>query len=118
MMKGGKILLTVLATGFIAIFLLFSASYAEETADSQPQGILHIPDYGDDLANRTHLSGDWGGKRSSSGPIMRFKNPRDFISTYEAAQRPLTRMVFLCKEGTGPDYISDRDLHRRAASCE
>jgi hypothetical protein len=61
---------------------------------------------------------DWGGKRSSSGPIMRFKNPRDFIQTYHPPQRPLTRMVFLCQEGTGPDYISDRDLHFRAAICE
>ena len=63
-MKGAKILLTVLAAGCMAIFLLFSASYAEETADSKPAGILHIPDYGGDLANRSHLTGDWGGKRT------------------------------------------------------
>jgi len=63
-MKGAKILLTVLATGCMAIFLLFSATYAQETADSKPAGILHIPDYGGDILNRGHLTGDWGGKRT------------------------------------------------------
>jgi porin len=63
-MKGAKILLTMLTAGWMAIFLLFSATYAEEKADSKPAGILHIPDYGGDLSNRSHLTGDWGGMRT------------------------------------------------------
>jgi porin len=63
-MKDPQKLLTLIAAVCMTIFLLFSTSYAEETADSQPQGILPIPDYGGDLAKRSHLTGDWGGKRT------------------------------------------------------
>ncbi|MEE8577491.1 MAG: carbohydrate porin [candidate division Zixibacteria bacterium] len=33
-------------------------------AEDQTKGILPIPDYGGDIWNRSHLTGDWGGKRT------------------------------------------------------
>ena len=63
-MKGHQKILPLIAAGCMAIFLLFSASYAEETAGSKPTGILHIPDYGGNIWNRSHLTGDWGGMRT------------------------------------------------------
>ena len=60
---------TLFACLFFVVLAVANVQAAEnisdETApDSQPQGILPIPDYGGDIWNRNHLSGDWGGKRT------------------------------------------------------
>ncbi len=54
---------------FIVVLAVANVQAAENTSDktvtdSQPQGILPIPDYGGDIWNRNHLTGDWGGKRT------------------------------------------------------
>ena len=65
--------LIIMAFGLSHAGLTFSAeettaeqTTAEETKDGGdesdvPQGILPIPGYGDDIANRSYLTGDWDG---------------------------------------------------------
>ena len=57
---------TLLVTMAALCICLFSINVyaADAKPDSQPQGILHIPDYGGDISKRSHLTGDWGGKRT------------------------------------------------------
>ena len=60
---------TLFACLFIVVLAVANVQAAENTSDetvtdSQPQGILPIPDYGGDISRRSHLTGDWGGKRT------------------------------------------------------
>jgi len=64
-----NVLVTLFASLLIANLTDVNAQAAENTsaktaAHSQSQGILTIPEYGGDLANRSYLTGDWGGKRT------------------------------------------------------
>jgi len=64
-----NVLVTLFAFLLIVNLTDVNAQAAENTSDktaahSQPQGILPIPEYGGDLANRSYLTGDWGGKRT------------------------------------------------------
>jgi porin len=60
----GKLTLLV-----FSVFLANSATAAGDASDAtasavHSQGILPIPEYGGDLANRSFLTGDWGGTRT------------------------------------------------------
>ena len=60
---------------------------------------------------------DWGGKLSSSGKIVRFKNPGDYIKRFDKEEQKKTGMIFYCKD-EDPPYISDEDLHDGAKNCK
>jgi porin len=66
-----KCILASLAFGLSCSGLTFSAEQTTaadleiEGAESEiPPGILPIPDYGGDIADRSYLTGDWGGNRT------------------------------------------------------
>jgi len=71
-----RLTLVIMAFGLSHAGLTFSAeettaeqTTAEETKDGGdesdvPQGILPIPGYGDDITDRSYLTGDWDGKRT------------------------------------------------------
>ena len=62
----------VIMTKTLVAILALGASYATPTlaqdqadeAEEAPAGLLPLPGYEGDLSGRSHLSGDWGGKRT------------------------------------------------------
>lgn len=60
--------------------------------------------------------GDWGGKISANGDIVRFKKPEDYLKWLSEEVRESTGMVFYCKEGE-PKKISDEKLDEGTKPC-
>ena len=71
---------------------VFSAEQkdAEETREASeksdmPQGILPIPGYGDDIADRSYLTGDWDGKRTALASDHGFQWDIDTVTWTDTA---------------------------------
>jgi hypothetical protein len=57
---------------------------------------------------------DWGGKLSSSGAIVRFEKPQDYVDALGEEERKDTTVECWCKPGAGPKTITDEALNKGA----
>jgi hypothetical protein len=58
---------------------------------------------------------DWGGKLSSSGPIVRFPKPEDYLKRLDSEAAANSEYDCYCfEELEEGDYISDEDLHEKS----